>query len=170
MLNKYTKTFMQEQIEKRQRRSQFMFLLVMLIGILSVATIGIAWIGLETETALMEWPQVNHIVRGDAVDATPEYYVIMAYVTAFNTVPAQTDNNPCISASGANICGRDDVIACSREYAFGTEFEILGHRYICEDRPALRYDDIFDISFDKDFDQAFTFGKKYLPVKVFFNN
>lgn len=87
-------------------------------------------------------------------------------ITAYNTVPAQTSGNPCISASGKNICGRNDVVACSRKYKFGTKFEILNKIYICEDRLAMKYDNRLDISFDKDMIGARKFGKQRVLVEI----
>lgn len=79
-------------------------------------------------------------------------------ITAFNTVPEQTDNSPCISASGDNICGRADVVACPRQYSLGTVFEIDGKDYMCLDRLSPKYDHRLDISFDKDIAGARRFG------------
>ncbi len=73
-----------------------------------------------------------------------------AYVTGYNTVSDQTDDTPCIAASGANICGRRDAIACPRLLKLGTVVEIDGRRYVCEDRTARKFDGRFDISCDKD--------------------
>ncbi len=73
-------------------------------------------------------------------------------VTGYNTVQAQTDSSPCIAASGENICGRRDVVACPRSLPFGTEIRIEGSTYICLDRLAIRFDNRFDISCDKDFE------------------
>jgi hypothetical protein len=75
---------------------------------------------------------------------------VRAYVTGYNTVPSQTSSHPCIAASGANICGRQDAVACPREFRFGTVVEIRGRSYICEDRTADKYGSRFDISCDKD--------------------
>ncbi len=86
--------------------------------------------------------------------------------TAYNTVPEQTDSTPCIAASGKNICGRNNVIACPRKYKFGTEFLIEEKSYICEDRLASRYDDRIDISFDKDIDSALQWGKRSITIRV----
>lgn len=71
------------------------------------------------------------------------------HVTGYNTVPEQTDSTPCIAASGADICGRTDVVACPRALALGTEVEIDGKVYVCEDRLALKYDHRIDVSCDK---------------------
>ncbi len=71
-------------------------------------------------------------------------------VTGYNTVPGQTDSTPCIAASGADICGRHDAVACPRRIRLGTTVEIRGTTYVCKDRLAKKYDTRFDISCDKD--------------------
>ena len=91
---------------------------------------------------------------------------ITATVTGFNTVKAQTDNTPCIAASGDNICGRKDVVACPHRLPLGTWVEINGRRYECLDRTARKYDGRFDISFDKDIKAALTWGKRRVQVTV----
>ena len=73
-------------------------------------------------------------------------------ITGYNTTKEQTDNTPCISASGKNICGRKDVIACPREYPFGSVFEIKGEKYVCEDRLNEKYDHRIDINCNLDFE------------------
>jgi hypothetical protein len=73
-----------------------------------------------------------------------------AYVTGYNTVRNQTDDTPCIAASGANICGRRDTVACPRLLKFGTIVEINGRKYVCADRMAARFRGGFDINCDKD--------------------
>lgn len=80
----------------------------------------------------------------------PSYHQVKAYVTGYNTTPGQTDATPCIAASGVNICGRHDAVACPRRISLGTVVEIRGATYICEDRLARKFDRRFDISCDKD--------------------
>jgi hypothetical protein len=82
--------------------------------------------------------------------APSSYEQVRAYVTGYNTVPAQTSGDPCTAASGANICGRRDAAACPRDIRLGTVVEIRGRTYVCEDRLAKKYDKRFDISCDKD--------------------
>ena len=91
---------------------------------------------------------------------------VHAYVTGYNTVPGQTDDTPCIAASGANICGRTDAVACPRRLSLGTFLAIRGEIYVCEDRLAKKYDSRFDISCDKDTDCP---GKVtgWVDIKVF---
>ncbi len=82
----------------------------------------------------------------------PSYHQVRAYVTGYNTLVGQTDDTPCQAASGADICGRKDAVACPRRIGFGTVVEIRGATYVCEDRLARKFDSRFDISCDKDTD------------------
>lgn len=88
-----------------------------------------------------------------------------AIVTAYNTVSSQTDLSPCV-ASGGNICGRDDVVACPRHIPLYSWVKINGKEYQCMDRLAIKYNNRFDISFDKDIDSARKFGKQKLVVEM----
>jgi hypothetical protein len=81
----------------------------------------------------------------------PSYNRLRAYVTGYNTVPEQTSPTPCTAANGADLCGRRDAVACPRGIGFGTVVEIRGATFVCDDRPARKYDARFDISCDKDF-------------------
>ena len=99
-------------------------------------------------------------------ESSPDLEVKTFIVTAYNTTVEQCDSDPCISASGKNVCGRNDTIACPRHYKFGTRFEILGKIYICEDRTSPKYGNRLDINFDKDMVGAIKFGKKTLSVKI----
>lgn len=93
------------------------------------------------------------LVLTTGLDTAPPpslHHEVRAHVTGYNTIPGQTDSTPCIAASGANICGRHDVVACPRRISLGTIVEIRGTTYVCEDRLAKKYDTRFDISCDKD--------------------
>lgn len=92
--------------------------------------------------------------------------VVTAVVTAYNTVPEQTWGDPCISASGDNICGMSNVVACPRAIPLGTWIIIDEEYYICLDRLALKYDKRFDLSFDKDIKGAKEFGKQHKEVII----
>lgn len=98
----------------------------------------------------------------------PKHIVKTVHVTAYNTVPEQTDSRPCEAASGKNICGRDDVVACTRNLPFGTKVEIDGKLYVCEDRLAMKYDTRIDISCDKDMKCPFEIGSGTKQVKIFY--
>ena len=95
-----------------------------------------------------------------------DFRVVEGRITAFNTIPEQTDDKPCESASGDWICGRNDVIACPPQIPFYSWVEIKGNFYECLDRIDDQEPDHFDISFDKDIEEAKNWGVKYLPVKI----
>ena len=90
---------------------------------------------------------------------------VLATITAYNTVPEQTDSTPCLGAGG-NICGRNNVVACPRSIPLGTWVIIDDNYYQCLDRLNIKYDDRFDISFDKDIQGAKEFGKQYKEVII----
>ena len=89
------------------------------------------------------------ISSSEAAPEQPEMY-IETYVTGYNTVRSQTDDTPCIAASGTNICGRRDTVACPPLLKLGAIVEIRGKKYVCEDRTARKYRGRFDINCDKD--------------------
>lgn len=78
-----------------------------------------------------------------------KYKEVVAKITGYNTISAQTDSTPCW-AGGYYICGRNDVVACPRWIEKETWVRIDGKFYQCLDRLALKYDNRFDISCDKD--------------------
>lgn len=92
-------------------------------------------------------PEVTAVFN---VEQEIAYKTVQARVTGYNTVPEQTDATPCLAASGHNICGRSDVVACPRYIQLGTKVEIDGKIYTCLDRTAKKYGNRFDISCDKD--------------------
>jgi hypothetical protein len=90
------------------------------------------------------------LTAGIEAESPSFHHDVRAFVTGYNTVPGQTDSTPCIGASGTNICGRRDAVACPRHISLGTVVEIRGTTYVCEDRLAKKFDSRFDISCDKD--------------------
>lgn len=79
-----------------------------------------------------------------------ETQTVSAFVTGYNTVKEQTDSTPCIAASGDDICGRTDVVACPSAIPLGTQVVIDGKNYTCLDRTHAKFDGRYDISCDKD--------------------
>jgi|SRR5215470_12004577 len=96
----------------------------------------------------------------------PAFHKLQAYVTGYNTVVAQTDDTPCIAASGSYICGRRDVVACPSDIKLGTIVEIRERSYTCEDRTGSKFNKRFDISCDKDKDCPYQ-NTGWVTVKVF---
>jgi 3D (Asp-Asp-Asp) domain-containing protein len=73
---------------------------------------------------------------------------IVRVITAYNPVEAQTDDTPCIAASGLNICETRKNIVASNEFPFGTRLLIEGEIYYVEDRTNSRYQYRVDILMD----------------------
>lgn len=91
-------------------------------------------------------------------------------MTAYNSEPGQTDDSPCITANGFNVCehGVEDTIAANF-LKFGTKVmipELFGDRvFIVRDRMNKRYTDRVDI-WMKSYDDAIKFGLKTATIQV----
>ena len=110
---------------------------------------GISLVALANIYSYYSIPIPDQVAATPDAARAPDIY-IEAYVTGYNTVPTQTDQTPCISASGANICGRRDTVACPPILRSGAVVEIKGRTYVCKDRMAPKYRARFDINCDKD--------------------
>jgi hypothetical protein len=89
----------------------------------------------------------------------------MASISAYNSVPEQTDNTPCLGAGG-HICGRDDVVA-NNCLPIGTMVQIDGKIYEVYDRMNSRYGcEYFDIYMGMDVEGAIEFGRQYKEVII----
>ena len=86
-------------------------------------------------------------------------------VTAYNPVPNQTDNTPCISASGMNICEIQRNIIATNEFAFGTLLMIDGKVWEVQDRTNKRYSHRIDLLM-YDYQEAKNWGKRTLKIDL----
>lgn len=92
-------------------------------------------------------------------------------ITAYTSEVGQTDDSPCITASGMNVCERDreDIVAANF-LPMGTRVripELYGDRiFTVQDRMNKRYDKHMDIWL-KDLKQAKKFGLKHTTIEVF---
>jgi hypothetical protein len=101
----------------------------------------------------------------DLSEPKEEGTTIYAWITGYNSVREQTDDTPCLASNG-NICGRKQVVACPRSIPLGTWIKIDGKAYECMDRLATKYDDRFDLFFDKDIQGAINYGKQYKEIII----
>lgn len=92
--------------------------------------------------------------------------IIYAWTTAYNSVLSQTDSTPCVGAGGY-ICEMTNVVACPRWIPLKTWISIDGEYYKCLDRLNIKYDDRFDIFFDKDLEGAINYGKQYKEIVIY---
>jgi 3D (Asp-Asp-Asp) domain-containing protein len=88
---------------------------------------------------------------------------VLATITAYSSEPEQTDDTPFVTASGKRV--RKGIAACPRDIPFGTEIEIDGEVYICEDRMSQKYDGRFDV-WMKTEEEAWEFGRQLKEVKI----
>ncbi len=86
-----------------------------------------------------------------------------ATVTAYSSSPDETWGDPFTTASGRRVF--DGLVACPREFPFGTKFKIGNDTYLCFDRLHQKFDDRFDIWMSTK-NAAKQFGKQQLVVEV----
>ncbi|MBT5808021.1 3D domain-containing protein [Candidatus Uhrbacteria bacterium] len=92
-------------------------------------------------------------------------------MTAYTSEVAQTDDTPCITASGLDVCERNiENVVAANFLPLGTRVkipELFGDRvFYVEDRMNRRYDLKMDIWL-KDYDEAIQFGLQYTTIEVF---
>lgn len=98
---------------------------------------------------------------------------VIREVTAYNSLPEQTDSTPCISADGTDICKRfekGENICATNAYELGTKLyvENFGECTVA-DRMNKRFANRVDLFFNKDKDRAVAFGKQKLEVSLITN-
>ncbi|MCR4280242.1 MAG: 3D domain-containing protein [Candidatus Komeilibacteria bacterium] len=108
------------------------------------------------------------------VNDRPAVRTVYISVTAYNSVPGQTDTTPCHTASGLELCERavEDIIATNYlNLNFGTHVrfpDLFGDKlFRVEDRMNARYSDRVDI-WMKDVPTARKFGKKYTRMEILY--
>ncbi len=89
-------------------------------------------------------------------------------VSAYNSLPEQTDDSPCISADGTDICRRHkngECIVATNAYPLKTRLRIdkIGDCTVA-DRTHARYADRVDLFMDKDIEGAVNFGVQKLTI------
>ena len=102
----------------------------------------------------------------------PHEEKFVATLTAYTSRPEETDSDGRISADGNDVY--DGLIACSREYPFGTQVTVNGRTYRCGDRMAQKNDHARNLSLTKprfdiwmeDLSAAKQWGRRDLAVVV----
>lgn len=90
---------------------------------------------------------------------------LIATITAYTSSVDETDDTPFITASGKKT--GNGIIACPPKYPFGTQVEIEGRLFVCEDRMNKRYhnQERFDIWMETK-DDAYNWGLRKLVVNI----
>lgn len=96
------------------------------------------------------------------------------HVTAYNSVPEQTDSTPCIAADGTDICKRyaaGEILCAANFVPFGTVLTISSPKMAAPitctvaDRMASRYSQRVDVYMGMDVERARRFGTQLLFVR-----
>lgn len=132
-------------------------------------------IGLNTETVAMiidsmqnKTESYGRLPVSENAPARRHYTIPM---TAYTSDVAQTDDTPCITASGLDVCERNiENVVAANFLPLGTRVkipELYGDRvFYVEDRMNKRYNYKMDI-WMKDISDAREFGVKYVTIEVF---
>ncbi|MCX6795529.1 MAG: hypothetical protein NT165_02260 [Candidatus Falkowbacteria bacterium] len=130
----------------------------------TINSIDLANIKADASTPTLD---INHLPQ------EPEYKVISTSVhkmTAYNSEVGQTDNSPCITANGFNVCehGTEDTVAANF-LKMGTKVripELFGDRvFTVRDRMNARHATRVDV-WMKDRSSAMKFGVKVAKIEV----
>ncbi len=105
----------------------------------------------------------------------PKEEKFVAELTAYTSRVGETDSDPFIAANGEYVY--DGLLACSREYPFGTKVIINDRTYTCGDRMAQKNDHAVNLSLKKPrFDiwmeslaDARQWGRRSVTVTVLYN-
>jgi len=97
-------------------------------------------------------------------------------MSAYTSRVAETDNSPCISADGTNICEYDGCVVASNDYAFGTVIDVEGFG-LCEVRDRMNSRYAFektgkynmDVYMKYDLEKALKFGRKNVKITIIEN-
>ena len=122
---------------------------------------------MDQEAAKLATPNILPVAS-----STPRKVIksLSRVITAYNSEAAQTDDDPCTTANGFNLCkhGQEDSIAANF-LPFGTEVkipDIFGDRiFVVRDRMSSRHADRVDV-WMKDHKQAINFGVKVATIQV----
>lgn len=130
-------------------------------------------VAIVTDNELTPAEEIAATTDGTEASSTAEYIVVSTsthVMTAYNSEPGQTDNSPCITANGFNVCehGEEDTIAANF-LKFGTKVripELFGDRvFVVRDRMNKRHADRVDV-WMKDRSDALKFGVKTAKIEV----
>jgi len=129
-------------------------------------------IGMDREAAKIAGKEV--VASSTPVKAAPKPVKVLStsthVITAYNSDVAQTDDDPCTTANGFNVCksGKEDTIAANF-LPFGAKVmipELFGERvFVVRDRMNKRHASRVDV-WMKDYDDAIHFGIKTAKIQV----
>lgn len=140
-----------------------LLLMFVSLGIFAIATAVSAPATIEYERE--EVQEVAPQEKPTEEEKEDNSVLVLATITAYTSSVDETDDTPFITASGSTT--GQGVIACPRKYPFGTQVEIQGELFVCEDRMNIRYEgqERFDIWMETK-SEAYQWGVRELHIKV----
>lgn len=137
-------------------------------------TTNIVESGIVSEVFDNNW---NYDIKLPDVDNRDKQYSVYITLTAYNSLPGQTDDTPCITASGFDVCehNMENIIATNFNYLpFNTKIkfpELFGDKeFRVEDRMNARYTTATRRAdlWMQDYQSAKMFGKKYVQMDIYY--
>ncbi len=117
-----------------------------------------------SSSVVIETPKVIEISKIEAPKI--EYQSLgLKEISAYTLSREETDDDPCITASGINACESDLPIVATNKFPFWTWVEIDGKEYVVLDRMSKKYPFRFDILM-KTKGEARQFGIQKIEVKL----
>ena len=115
--------------------------------------------------------EAKNVATGQILPLVESYEAGIRTVTAYNLIPWQTDDTPCQSANGENICLALELgykRCASNEFPFGTRLQIQNYgECLVTDRTNNRYNNRIDIAMRGDeIERAKQFGRQTLLVTI----
>lgn len=172
---KYLSFYIKEGVRAQVRRMVFLCVgFVVIAGMMDLAQSndkGKKMLGeYEESLAVNDDGRDLHRIQAesDAASSQREKKRMIREVSAYNSVPEQTDSTPCISADGTDICKRykkGECIVASNAYPLNTRLRIenIGD-CIVADRVHRRFGHRVDVFMDKDIRGAKNFGVQKLTI------
>lgn len=125
---------------------------------------------IESEVSISQASLITEI-KLPIIEEIKSNYKTKVLATAYNSLQAQTDASPCITASGLDVCqhNQEDIIAANF-LPFGTKIkipELYGDRiFYVQDRMNKKYYKQIDIWL-KSYQDAKNFGYQYVEIEVY---
>ena len=139
------------------------YLVVLFVTLIAGSYILSYFINKQIATTLLRQPQAKVSMTEDLFS---EKESVEATVYAYNAEEAQTDSDPCTTASGLNICEAQGNYVANNCLEFGTKVVINDTVYEVQDRMNSRYGcDVYDIFF-RYYEDAKNHGKQISEVII----
>jgi len=148
---------------KIKRRIKQNFGVIIILGIITMLGVA-ALINIMLLKPYVDTSKVEHKPKITVLPVNIDKGIIRE-ITMYNSLKEQTDNTPCISADGTNICKADYNVCATNAFPMNTKLYIDGlGECIVKDRMNSRFKERVDWYAGMDKDRAVKFGLQRLLV------